>query len=64
MADTTTARRAKSRTDTDVTHLASDVTRALKAFGLDVSYAVQMARAATIIERKRTVWSERRHRQA
>ena len=37
-----------------------DVSRALQAFRSEVSYAVQMARAAAVIERKRSVWNARR----
>jgi hypothetical protein len=33
---------------------------ALTAFGIDVSYAVSMARAAVTITRKRAVWQARR----
>ncbi len=38
----------------------ADIARALRAFASEVSYAVQMAKAAAVIERKRSVWNARR----
>lgn len=55
------ARRAPRRNQTiDVTAFADDVADALAAFRTDVSYAVQMARAAVTINRKRAFWKARR----
>ncbi len=44
----------------DVSAFADQVAAALAAFGTDVSYAVSMARAAVVIDRKRRVWQARK----
>lgn len=44
----------------EVASFTGDVDEALHAFATDVSYAVQMARCAVTIGRKRDVWAARR----
>lgn len=48
----------------DLTPFAGDIEQALNAFGSDVSYAVTMARAAVNINRKRTMWQDRKDKRA
>ncbi len=57
---TPTVTRAQRRGPVDVTRFHGDVHDAIEAFGIDVSYAVAMARAAVTITRKRAVWQQRR----
>ncbi len=52
--------RTSRRGPVDVTRFHGDVRQAIDAFGVDVSYAVAMARAAVTITRKRAVWQQRR----
>ncbi len=47
-------------TAVDVTAFQGPIEQAMQAFQDDVSYAVQMARAAVTITRKREVWQARR----
>lgn len=44
----------------DVAAFRHQIDQAMQAFQSDVSYAVQMARAAVTIARKREVWQARR----
>lgn len=44
----------------DVSAFDHTITQAMEAFRNDVSYAVEMARSAVNIVRKREVWQERR----
>ncbi len=44
----------------DITAFHPHIEQAMQAFQADVSYAVQMARAAVTITRKREVWQARR----
>ncbi len=53
-------RRPRRGQPTDLSAFADQVETALRAFGQDVSYAVLMARAAVVIERKRLVWQARK----
>jgi len=48
----------------DVSHFATDIDNALRAFTDDVTYAVAMARSAVTIVRKRGVWQARRDARA
>lgn len=48
----------------DITAFHHAVDAAMEAFQADVSYAVQMARAAVTITRKREVWQARRDARA
>ncbi len=50
----------RARVAVDPSHFAPDVADAMKAFANDVSYAVQMARAAVAIGHKRQAWQARR----
>ena len=59
----TIVRVPRPRGPVDVTPFRRDVDAAIHAFGLDVSYAVSMARAAVTITRKRAVWQARRTEQ-
>ncbi len=52
--------RQQRRGPVDVTRFHHEVHDAIEAFGVDVSYAVAMARAAVTITRKRAVWQQRR----
>ena len=47
-------------TAVDVAVFSHQIDQAMAAFQADVSYAVQMARAAVTIARKREVWQQRR----
>lgn len=49
---------------TDIGRFTTTIDQALEAFQSDVSYAVQMARAAVTIVRKREVWQARRDARA
>lgn len=60
VASAPTARTVRSRGPVDVDRFAADVSAAIAAFAVDVSYAVAMARAAVTITRKRAVWQARR----
>lgn len=54
-------RRTRPRTaPVDVKRFRSQIEQAMTAFEQDVTYAVQMARAAVTIARKREVWQARR----
>lgn len=44
----------------DVSGFVDQVDTALRAFAVDVSYAVSMAHAAVVIDRKRRVWQARK----
>jgi hypothetical protein len=55
--------RQQRRGPVDVTGFHKEVREAIDAFGVDVSYAVAMARAAVTITRKRAVWQQRRDEQ-
>lgn len=48
----------------DVAAFRPHIDQAMEAFQSDVSYAVQMARAAVTIVRKREVWQARREARA
>ncbi len=58
MSETRSRRRPAA--PVDVTPFRPQVDVALSAFASDASYAVQMARAAVVIARKREVWQQRR----
>lgn len=59
--DTTFRRRTRrGQTPTDIAAFRHAIDAAMDAFQADVSYAVQMARAAVTITRKREVWQARR----
>ena len=54
-------RRTRSRTaPIDTQRFRPQIEQAMAAFQADVSYAVQMARSAVTIVRKREVWAQRR----
>lgn len=54
-------RRTRNRTNpVDIARFRPQIDRAMEAFQADVSYSVQMARAAVTITRKREVWQARR----
>jgi hypothetical protein len=54
-------RRSRSRiSEVDAAPFRHQIDQAMEAFQADVSYAVQMARAAVTIVRKREVWQARR----
>lgn len=54
-------RRSRTRINpVDVSSFRPQIDQAMEAFQADVSYAVQMARAAVTIVRKREVWQARR----
>lgn len=54
-------RRSRGRVNpVDVAIFRNQIDQAMEAFQADVSYAVQMARAAVTIVRKREVWQARR----
>ncbi len=58
-------RRPRTRiTPVDTAVFRPQIEQAMKAFQQDVSYAVQMARAAVTIARKRQIGQARRARQA
>ncbi len=52
--------RTRRRYTVDVARFRPQIDQAMAAFQEDVSYAVQMARAAVTINRKREVWQARR----
>ncbi len=52
--------RPRAAVPVDVRRFRAQIDQAMTAFEQDVSYAVQMARAAVTIARKREVWQARR----
>lgn len=57
-------RTRSSLTPVDTGKFRVQIEQAMKAFEVDVSYAVLMARAAVILVRKREVWRARREARA
>ncbi len=53
-------RSRRNHAPVDVTAFQRQIEQAMDAFAEDVSYAVQMARSAVTIVRKREVWQARR----
>lgn len=58
--DVALARRTSRRAAVDVAVFSAEVDAAFAAFERDVAYAVQMARSAVTIGRKRKHWQQRR----
>lgn len=64
MAPTFRRRPRRAATPHDIHRFHPDIDQAMEAFRADVSYAVQMARAAVTIVKKREVWQARRDARA
>lgn len=60
LADEPNSRPNRRSRPVDVELFTSVVNTSLAAFRTDVTYAVQMARAAVTIGRKREMWTQRR----
>lgn len=52
-------KKAKNKQEVDVTRFDPLVEEALRAFGADVTYAVEMSKQAVTVERKRATWKVR-----
>lgn len=64
MTELATRRSRRTLQPADPAMFTAHVEAALAAFAADVSYAVNMARAATVIGRKRAVWQARKELRA